>query len=146
MTFWIVFTKKTKMTQHYIHPAADLMGKLCLYLKPSSMQCLVITTLRFIRLPNGSSWIFLRGGEREGERERERERECGNGFAWAKVSGTMCVSNGSSKKCKLGAVVVVVEWSACSPYTLMIRVRYPPKSTVFILYIVRLKRLKRGRD
>ena len=97
--------------------------------------------------------LFERGRKRRraSERARERERESIEMFfsgklILAKVSGTMCVSNGSSKKCKLGAVVVVVEWSACSPYTLMIRVRYPPKSTVFILYIVRLKRLKRGRD
>ena len=102
-----------------------------------------------------AQWEFLnlyeRGRKRRRARERERERESIEMFLsgkliLSKVSGTMCVSNGSSKKCKLGAVVVVVEWSACSPYTLMIRVRYPPKSTVFILYIVRLKRLKRGRD
>ena len=98
-----------------------------------------------------AQWEFLNLFERGRKRRRARERESIEMFfsgklILAKVSGTMCVSNGSSKKCKLGAVVVVVEWSACSPYTLMIRVRYPPKSTVFILYIVRLKRLKRGRD
>ena len=100
-----------------------------------------------------AQWEFLNLFERGRKRRRAREREresiemfFSGKLILAKVSGTMCVSNGSSKKCKLGAVVVVVEWSACSPYTLMIRVRYPPKSTVFILYIVRLKRLKRGRD
>ena len=38
--------------------------------------------------------------------------------------------------------VVVVKWSACSPFATMIRVRFPHKSTIFLLKLL-LKRTKK---